>query len=79
MVEEVQNNVSSTTLSTFDNAMWQGIPSIFDLGGTRIGAIHPTRKDANTVQMVLTVLDWKNSKLETVAVIPLCSYPTLSF
>ena len=54
--------------------MWSGIPSIFDLGSTKIGAIHPAIKDQDNVQMILTVLDWKNQNLETIAKIPLCSY-----
>ena len=73
MVEETQNTIS-TTLSTFENPMWAGIPSIFDLGGTKIGAVHPAMKDQDNVFMMLSVLDWKNQALETIAKIPLCSY-----
>merc|ERR1711966_231399 len=58
-----------TRLSSF-NGGWSGVPSIIDLGGTRVGSLIPEVK-GDIVSVVLTIHDWKSTDLQEIARITL--------
>ena len=60
MVESTLTKV--TELSEFEGNQWHGIPSLFSLCETRIGALHPVVEDTE-VHVMLTVFNWMNGHL----------------
>ena len=83
MVESTLTKV--TQLSGFDDNVWHGIPSLFALGETKIGALHPEvivferRILPNyriEVNVMFTVCSWVNGYLQRLVSIVLRRYLT---
>ena len=58
-----------TRLSSFKGG-WSGVPSIVDLGGTRVGSLIPEVNE-DVVSVILTVHDWQTTDLQEIARITL--------
>ena len=64
--------INETRLSSFDGG-WSGVPSIIDLGGTRVGSLIP-EVNGDIVSVILTVHDWKSTDLQEIARITLRTF-----
>ena len=73
MVESTLTKV--TQLSGLDDNVWHGIPSLFALGETKIGALHPALED-DKVHVMFTVCSWVNGHLQRLVSIILRRYST---
>ena len=52
-----KGSTRTTELSNFGIDKWHGVPSIVDLGGHRIGALHPDVENDIT-KVMLSVFSW---------------------
>ena len=61
-----QTFTTTTLVSEFEEDQWTGAPSIYELGGSRIGVLCPDVRNQKDYSF-LTVFEWQGAKLQKIA------------
>ena len=61
----------STKLGGCPQHLWQGVPSLYELGNELVGTLAPGKGFDETYYGQLTVFDWSNRDIAKVVSIPL--------